>query len=91
MATRFKRYCAYFPGRLRTLSAGGHCHFACIAIKLIVILFFSGVGLALTLTEARGDSFVEFDYNISSTTRPRSSIFVELYDDRPLTTANFLQ
>ena len=60
-------------------------------LKVVVILFFGCVGLALTLTDARGDSFVEFDYNISSATRARSSVFVELYDDRPLTTANFLQ
>ena len=60
-------------------------------MKLAVLLFFSCAGLAFTLTEARGDSFVEFDYNIFSGTRMRSSLFVQLYDDRPLTTANFLQ
>jgi cyclophilin family peptidyl-prolyl cis-trans isomerase len=60
-------------------------------MKLVVVLFFSFVGLVFTLTEARGNSFVEFDYNLSSATRSRSSVFIELYDDRPLTTANFLQ
>jgi cyclophilin family peptidyl-prolyl cis-trans isomerase len=60
-------------------------------MKLILLLFFSCVGLAFTLTEARGDSFVEFDYNIFTGSRIRSSLFVQLYDDRPLTTANFLQ
>jgi cyclophilin family peptidyl-prolyl cis-trans isomerase len=76
---------------MRASSAGGHSHLMCVAMKVVVIVFFSSVGLAFTLTEARGDSFVEFDYNIFSGTRMRSSLFVQLYDDRPLTTANFLQ
>src|SRR3954471_15975464 len=91
MATYFKRLCAYSSGRMRASSAGGHSHLMCVAMKVVVIVFFSSVGLAFTLTEARGDSFVEFDYNIFSGTRMRSSLFVQLYDDRPLTTANFLQ
>ena len=65
MATCFKRFCAYFPRQLRASSASGHSHFVCTAMKLVVILFFSCVGLAFSLTEARGDSFVEFDYNMS--------------------------
>jgi cyclophilin family peptidyl-prolyl cis-trans isomerase len=60
-------------------------------MKVAVILFFSGVGLAFTLTDARGDSFIEMDYNIFTGTRMRSSLFVQLYDDRPITTSNFLQ
>ena len=92
MATLFKRFRAYFSVRPRAWSACGHSHLACTAMKIIVLLFFGCAGLALTLAEARGNSFVEFDYNISSATRARSSVFVELYDvDRPLTTANFLQ
>jgi cyclophilin family peptidyl-prolyl cis-trans isomerase len=89
MATRFKRLRAYLSGRVRASSAGGHSHLMCTAMKVAVILFFSSVGLAATL-EARGDSFVEFDYNIFTGTRLRSSLFVDLYNDRPLTTANFL-
>src|SRR4051812_27399641 len=91
MATYFKRLCAYSSGRMRASSAGGHSHLMCVAMKVVVIVFFSSVGLAFTLTEARGDSFVEFDYNIFSGTRMRSSLFVQLFNDRPLTTANFLQ
>jgi cyclophilin family peptidyl-prolyl cis-trans isomerase len=91
MVTCFKRFCAYFPGQLRASRAAGQSHLACTAMKLILLLFFSCVGLVFTLTEARGDSFVEFDYNIFTGSRIRSSLFVQLYDDRPLTTANFLQ
>jgi cyclophilin family peptidyl-prolyl cis-trans isomerase len=62
-----------------------------MVMKFVVLLFFGCAGLAFVLTDARGDSFVEFDYNIFTGTRIRSSLFVQLYDDRPLTTANFLQ
>ena len=58
MATRFKRFCAYFPGRPCALSACGHSHFACVAVKIAIILFFGCAGLALTLADARGNSFV---------------------------------
>ncbi len=47
--------------------------------------------LAISCATARADSFVEFDYNISLATRARGSVFIELFDDRPNTTANFLQ
>ncbi len=60
-------------------------------MKLVVLLFLGCAGVSLTLAEARGDSFVQFDYNISSATRARSTIFIQLFDDRPNTTANFLQ
>jgi cyclophilin family peptidyl-prolyl cis-trans isomerase len=41
--------------------------------------------------DARANSFVQFDYNIFLQNRARGTVFVELFDDRPLTTANFLQ
>ena len=48
---------------------------------------------AITLwsSDARANQFVQMDYNIFLQTRARGSVFIELYDDRPLTTANFLQ
>ena len=91
MVTRFKRFRAYFSGRSRACSPCRHSHVACAIMKIVVILFFGCAGWALTLTDARGDSFVEFDYNISSPDHARSTAFIQLYDDRPLTTANFLQ
>lgn len=91
MATRFKRLRAYFSGRPRACSACGHSHVACAMLKVAVILFFSSVVSLLTPADVRGDSFVEFDYNAFSGSRLRSSLFVQLYDDRPLTTANFLK
>jgi cyclophilin family peptidyl-prolyl cis-trans isomerase len=91
MATRFGRFRVYLPGRPRALSVCGHSHFACVAVKVAVILFFGCAGLSMMIANAHGNSFVEFDYNISSATRARSSVFVELYDDRPQNTANFLR
>ena len=91
MATLTERFRACFRGRLRASCAGRHSHFLCVATKLIVLLFLGCAGLSITLSEAQGNSFVQFDYNISSASRARSSVFVELYDDRPQTVANFLQ
>ena len=91
MATRFKRFRAYFSGRPRACSACRHSHVACALLKVAVILFFSSVVSLLALTDVRGDSFVEFDYNAFSGSRIRTSLFIQLYDDRPLTSANFLK
>jgi cyclophilin family peptidyl-prolyl cis-trans isomerase len=42
---------------------------------------------------ALANSFVQMEFNVSTSvaSRLRDSIFIELFDDRPLTTANFLQ
>jgi cyclophilin family peptidyl-prolyl cis-trans isomerase len=39
----------------------------------------------------RADQFVELDYNLTLNSRSRNSVFVDLFSDRPLTTANYLQ
>src|SRR6476620_11089825 len=77
MATRFKRFRAYFPGKICPLGACGHSHFVCLALKLVTLLLLSCGGLALSAASARADSFVEFDYNIFST-RARGTVFLEL-------------
>ncbi len=38
----------------------------------------------------RGDQFVEMDFNIPLNSRARGTVFIELFDDRPLTRDNFL-
>src|SRR5690348_6363960 len=91
MATRFECLRAHFPGRPRASSVGSHSHAMCLMAKLVVILFLSCAGSALMLTDTRGDSYVQFDYNVSTTSRSRATVFVQLYDDRPNTTANFLK
>lgn len=92
MATRFKRLRAYFPVRSRASSVCGHSHIACLAMKLATLLLLGYGALAFSAMSARANSFVEFDYNIYNTAnRSRGSVFIELFDDRPLTTANFLQ
>lgn len=63
---------------------------AALGVALLAALFLQGAASFLSST-ARADSFVEFDYNIFSATRARGTVFLELFDDRPLTEANFLQ
>jgi peptidyl-prolyl cis-trans isomerase A (cyclophilin A) len=40
---------------------------------------------------ARGNAFVQFDYNLTLEGRSRDTVIIELFDDRPLTRDNFLQ
>lgn len=39
---------------------------------------------------AEANSFVRLDYNLTLQTSSRDSVFIELFDDRPLTRSNFL-
>lgn len=39
---------------------------------------------------ASANSFVRLDFNVPMDARQRSTVFIELFDDRPLTSANFL-
>ncbi len=54
----------------------------------IAPLFLAAVGPA---PGVRANSFVQMDFSISAANRLRDTLFIELFDDRPLTTANFLQ
>ena len=47
--------------------------------------------LVAPLVAAHANQFVRLDYNLTLATRSRDTVFIELFDDRPLTTANFLQ
>jgi cyclophilin family peptidyl-prolyl cis-trans isomerase len=40
---------------------------------------------------AFGNAFVQMEFNVASTNRQRDAVFIELFDDRPLTRDNFLQ
>ena len=42
-------------------------------------------------TSSSASQFVRLDYNLTLDTRSRDTVFIELFDDRPLTQANFLQ
>jgi cyclophilin family peptidyl-prolyl cis-trans isomerase len=46
---------------------------------------------AATARTARANAFVQLDFNIATTGRARDTVFIELFDDRPLTRDNFLQ
>jgi cyclophilin family peptidyl-prolyl cis-trans isomerase len=59
-------------------------------MKLATLLLLGCGALALCPTEGNASSFVEFDYNVFGS-RLRNTVFLELYDDRPITVANFLQ
>lgn len=63
-------------------------------MKLVTLFLLACGALAAIATQgtAATTSFVEFDYNIyNPSSRLRNTVFLELYDDRPITTANFLQ
>src|SRR6478609_2729691 len=47
--------------------------------------------LTLSPLAATASQFVELDYNLTLAGRARNSVFLELFDDKPLTQANFLQ
>lgn len=55
--------------------------------KLALGLLLAG----LISASARGNAFVRLDYNLTLNNRSRDTVFVELFDDRPLTRNNFLQ
>ena len=47
--------------------------------------------VALPASIGYGNSFVQLDYNLTLNERSRSTVFIELFADRPLTHDNFLQ
>lgn len=47
--------------------------------------------LALACAPAFASQFVRLDYNITMASRARDAVFIELFDDKPLTQANFMQ
>jgi cyclophilin family peptidyl-prolyl cis-trans isomerase len=49
------------------------------------------IGATGTPQASRASQFVELDYNLAAGNRFRTSVFLELFDDKPLTTANFLK
>lgn len=49
------------------------------------------VTIALPASVGYGNSFVQLDYNLTLNDRSRNGVFIELFDDRPLTRDNFLQ
>ncbi len=49
------------------------------------------VAALLFARSAKASQYVELDYNLTLNSRSRSTVFLELFDDKPLTTSNFLQ
>jgi cyclophilin family peptidyl-prolyl cis-trans isomerase len=50
-----------------------------------------GLAFAISPVSAVADSFVRLDYNIALASHSRNTVFLRLFDDRPLTESNFLQ
>jgi cyclophilin family peptidyl-prolyl cis-trans isomerase len=48
------------------------------------------VALLASTSNSFANSFVRFDYNLFSGSRARGTVFLETFDDRPITSANFL-
>src|SRR4051812_7462203 len=93
MALLFKRFCACFWRTLRSLcGATRPCPVAVTANRrAMAIVPIACAAFALSVVNTRADSFVELDYNIFLANRVRSTAFIQLFDDRPQTVANFLQ
>jgi cyclophilin family peptidyl-prolyl cis-trans isomerase len=58
------------------------------AFALLILCF---AGANITPLPSRASQYVELDYNLAAGSRFRTSVFLELFDDKPLTTANFLK
>ncbi len=56
-----------------------------IALQLAALLAVSGGA------QTRADQFVKLDYNLTLNSRSRDTAFIQVFDDRPLTSANFMQ
>lgn len=61
----------------------------CAFLSLLRCLLLSAALLG-TYVCATASTFVQLDYNVSLSTRARGTVFIELFDDRPLTRDNFL-
>jgi cyclophilin family peptidyl-prolyl cis-trans isomerase len=91
-ARRFRAHLSRLraPAAVDTLARHGRSHArrgisACLQLVLFVLSAMS-VGQRL----ASANQFVQLDFNISQTTLARNTVFIELFDDRPLTRDNFL-
>jgi cyclophilin family peptidyl-prolyl cis-trans isomerase len=51
----------------------------------------AAIFVVLAPVAARANQFVNLDYNLTLSNRSRDSVFIELFDDRPLTRDNFMQ
>src|SRR3954470_5244759 len=93
MASPFKRVCACFElGLCTRIGAAQPCPaHATVQTRGLPVLFLGCVAVSLCAPIARADSFVQLDYNIFLASRARATVFVQLFNDRPLTVANFLQ
>ena len=54
-------------------------------------LLLAGAAAHLLAIGASANQFVKLDYNLTLNNRGRDSVFFELFDDKPLTVANFLK
>jgi cyclophilin family peptidyl-prolyl cis-trans isomerase len=59
--------------------------------RALLLCLFPGVISALTPWGVKASQYVELDYNLTLAGRARNSVFLELFDDKPITQANFLQ
>ena len=76
-------------GHFRPLSTGTEKIVVSSASRWLPALIW--LSIALPASSGYGNSFVQLDYNLTQASRSRSTVFIELFDDRPLTRDNFLQ
>jgi cyclophilin family peptidyl-prolyl cis-trans isomerase len=65
----------------------------CARVGLCRHISFAAVGavFALHALHACAHQYVRLDYNLTLNTRSRSTVFFEVFDDKPLTQANFME
>lgn len=69
------------------MALGRFCGIRVLALRIAPLLL-AAIGDG---PRALASSFVQMEFNIAAAGRQRDSIFIELFDDRPLTRNNFLQ
>jgi cyclophilin family peptidyl-prolyl cis-trans isomerase len=68
------------------IRAGG-----CRAARFAAPIYLSCMAAILLVSDVTANVFVRLDFNLTLITRARDTVFIELFDDRPLTRDNFLQ
>ena len=65
--------------------------FTCRRLRRFAFFVALGISSWNVQSSARANPFVQLDYELTLSNRSRDTVFIELFDDRPLTCDNFLQ
>jgi len=74
-----------------TMACSLHKEVAIASRRTAAPIFAALLYVALLPIAAHANQFVKLDYNLTLSDRSRDTVFIELFDDRPLTRDNFMQ